>query len=270
MRLFIESGRFEQAQALANECIHLDTDRMDRSNTAQVMLDYACLAHPPIQHLPGWEAHAQAVVSGLLRAGAGVDQFTFGGALTALQLAVGENNMVMARSLLAMGADPNKLGKQNEDTCLKMVCNDNADMARLLIDHGANVHLPCGWGDEPILWHAAVRGDVNIMKTLVEAGADVHHVDCNGNNLLHHMIERTHRNWDDLGRMREAFRMVGMWGVDMHAANTKGETPTEMADTMHERTQALSVLAEVQAALQAQALQEEVSGRWEQSPRPRL
>jgi len=52
--------------------------------------------------------------------------------------------------------------------CLK----EPEKMLRYLLKHGADINLACGEGDTPLGNQCCVDGDVNVLKALLEAGAD--------------------------------------------------------------------------------------------------
>ena len=64
-------------------------------------------------------------------------------------------------------------GQENLDTLLlQVVKNNNLDSVKLLVDHGANVNY-CDSNQAPIVMWAALKGDLEMVKYLVEKGADV-------------------------------------------------------------------------------------------------
>ena len=59
--------------------------------------------------------------------------------ITALLMAVQRKNKDIAKRLLAIGADPNRIG--NESTCLReAVWREDMEMAELLLSHDANIN----------------------------------------------------------------------------------------------------------------------------------
>lgn len=69
------------------------------------------------------------------------------------------------RILLEHGADANEAGLLK-----KTIQAGNKDIARLLLDNGADPNQKYNWYDSP-LWHAARRGDVEMVKMLFECRA---------------------------------------------------------------------------------------------------
>jgi hypothetical protein len=84
------------------------------------------------------------------------------------------NGPEIARVLLAAGADPNarEPGKPSETPLHWAASNDDADVARVLIDGGADVNLPDGSIGTP-LENAVGYGCWNVARLLVERGARI-------------------------------------------------------------------------------------------------
>ncbi|MDE2312711.1 MAG: ankyrin repeat domain-containing protein [Elusimicrobia bacterium] len=62
--------------------------------------------------------------------------------------------------------------------------NGYADIAQMLIKHGANVNVQNGGGDTPLDW-AALGGHADVAKLLIGAGADINAADGTGDTPLH-------------------------------------------------------------------------------------
>ncbi len=117
-----------------------------------------------------------AGVRGLLAAGADCNQRNGDGA-TALMLAAHAGNLDLVRILVAAGADVKAADERGWSALTKAVYNADldrgfADVAQVLIDAGANVEAPIGFGVRPLML-AAGYGETAVVETLLRAGADV-------------------------------------------------------------------------------------------------
>lgn len=111
-----------------------------------------------------------------LAAGADCNQRNGDGA-TALMLAAHAGNLDLVRILVAAGADVNAADERGWSALTKAVYNADldrgfADVAQVLIDAGANVEAPIGFGVRPLML-AAGYGETAVVETLLRAGADV-------------------------------------------------------------------------------------------------
>jgi len=64
------------------------------------------------------------------------------------------------------------------DDLIKMCKAGNLDMAKLLLDNGADVHAR----DDDALRYASLNGHTDIVKLLIDNGADIHA--CNDDALI--------------------------------------------------------------------------------------
>jgi ankyrin repeat protein len=95
---------------------------------------------------------------------------------TPLRAAVGKEHLAVVQILLEKGAHaehPTSHGTQNPSSGAlgDAAVTGNSQIAKLLLKHGAN---PNGAGDTPPLHRAASAGHVEMIKLLLEAGADIH------------------------------------------------------------------------------------------------
>lgn len=82
-------------------------------------------------------------------------------------------------------------------TVLMMAAQSHrSDILRLLLEHGANVHLKAEPGDErSALAFAAQEGDYTNVKALVDRGADIHAADAQGHTPLYHALYGDTTGW---------------------------------------------------------------------------
>ena len=141
-----------------------------------------------------------------------------------LSLAVRYRSVDMVKMLLEHGADPNmrRLGQRDDPELLEGAATgysyDN-DILQLLLNHGANTSIPAKSG-KPLLLTAVVENRIEIAKTLIAHGADVHIKNKDGDSL--------YRIADDIYR---ANRMTGMRellvdsGIDIQNIRNRANEP---------------------------------------------
>lgn len=145
----------------------------------------------------------------LLQAGADVNLQSPRGN-SALMLAASFNNKEIVEELLKHKADvnlKNKFGETalfrastlkfqldfaqdqaeegtNPDPLPQNAAQKHAEIAKLLIQHGANVNETNNENKTPLLWAVSLPGHAPIVKVLLDAGADVHHKNNKGLDAL--------------------------------------------------------------------------------------
>ena len=137
----------------------------------------------------------------------------------------GKINMAEIRSLLEQGADVN--AKDNIDTALFLALrNCNTELARLLIDNGANINAKTTYGETML--HEAARGDSpDMVKFLLEKGLDVNaKTDMGGETPLHNTAEGG--VLCDHKCHTKKVQLLLRNGADVHAKNNYGETALHM------------------------------------------
>lgn len=253
---FIKQGRFDDVMGMVGHCQHPPT-RAHGAYLARMLLDYLCVAKVPSEHEEAMGRYADAIVDGLLDAGAEANQMALAGVDPALMLAVNNGNLPVVRALLRRGADPNLTSRRDDSPSLAMIPKDDPDMAQALLAHGADPNAQAGW-DGPMLWHAAAKGHTRIMAALVEHGADIHFIDDSGNTLAHHVVERAASQPIDL--ICPALHLALAWGVDPKPSNLAGHTVEDLAEASHERVALLGTIDAALAIRQAQTLDETTTG----------
>jgi hypothetical protein len=90
----------------------------------------------------------------------------------ALQKAAREGDLAKLRSLLDLGADPNRRDGNGNRPLIEAVAAGHLNAARVLIAAGANPDLTSSGGRTPLI-EAAIRGRIEIAGLLISAGADL-------------------------------------------------------------------------------------------------
>jgi ankyrin repeat protein len=159
----------------------------------------------------------QAITCDLLRHHAKVDQeisnIYYTTVNTPLLLACNNGNEELAKLLVDYGADVNKKGG-NGDTPLLMACRGgNKEIIMYLVEHGADIDMN-GNGDTPLTMLSR-NGNEAMVKYLVEAGADINKGDSDGDTPLMNACSRGHQN---------IIRYLVASGADIYQQNNKGKT----------------------------------------------
>ena len=117
------------------------------------------------------EAGQTQVVQLLLEAGAMLNTVDDEG-LTPLHWAASADKSAVVEQLLRHGANPNVLGRQNF-TPLYFAIDRGSDQAALaLLAGGADVDIPCGYDNLPVIIKAVDRDSIAVVKALILRGVD--------------------------------------------------------------------------------------------------
>ena len=157
----------------------------------------------------------------LLELGAGR---TAGAFSSALEKAVFNDDIGMARMLLEAGADPNVLSEKKIENCdlplVEAARRGNVEMIRLLLDHGADVLLKGRYG-ECALPAAVHPGNDRTVMILAKAGADINARDGNSFTSLHLAAMR-----ENTGLMLRLIKM----GADTDLRTKTGDTALDILE----------------------------------------
>ncbi|KAN0137681.1 Ankyrin repeat-containing domain protein [Lactarius tabidus] len=141
---------------------------------------------------------------------------------TALHFTASEGHLEVARMLLRLKADVNS---QNDEglTPLQRASQvrreGQQDIMRLLLDHGANVDMRDNSGNTAL--HFAVsEGHPDIMRLLLDCDANVNMRDISGNTALHVAASEGHL---------EVARILLKLGANVNSQNDMGLTPLQRA-----------------------------------------
>jgi ankyrin repeat protein len=113
-----------------------------------------------------------ALVDRLITAGAKVNVANRYG-VTPIALACESGGAAVVERLLKAGVSPNTTGPLGETALHTCAHTGRVDAAKVLLAHGAQVNAGENWrGQTPLMW-AAAQGHAEMMRALIEAGADV-------------------------------------------------------------------------------------------------
>jgi ankyrin repeat protein len=175
--------------------------------------------------------------------------------MTPLLEAVMRNDVPSLQLLLAHGADKSVLGPEGVDALGLAIEERDYDVAKALIDAGANVNVPVG--DQrltPLMIAVAEKAPpegtifvpsstrpIDIAKILIQRGADVNATDKTGMTAL--MVAASHNDASMVGLLLQS-------GADVSAKNAQGQTASDIAKLNGnvDAAQAISVLGKMRSA----------------------
>jgi len=112
------------------------------------------------------------LVDRLIRAGADVKATNRYG-IAAIALACESGSPAIVERLIAAGVSANATGPYGETALHTCAHSGKVEAAKVLIAHGASLDAGDSWrGQTPLMW-AAAQGHPDVMRALIEAGADV-------------------------------------------------------------------------------------------------
>ena len=144
--------------------------------------------------------------------------------LSVLMLAAHAGNLPIVEALLEVGADVNKTDDQGWTALAKAAHNAELDrgfpdVAQALVDAGANVESPIGYGVRPLML-AAGYGETGVVEVLLKAGADV--LARNDGGLTALMMVKQKHYVDVINLLHEAERDAGVGEGSCSAKNEPG------------------------------------------------
>ena len=108
----------------------------------------------------------------LIRAGANVSVANNYGA-TAMSIAAEAGNTAVIRLLLKAGADPDSANPEGQTALMSVARSGNVAAAKLLLRAGARVNAREQWGNQTALMWAAAQRQPQMVRSLVQHGAEV-------------------------------------------------------------------------------------------------
>ncbi len=159
----------------------------------------------------------------LLADGAALDARNADGA-TALMLAAHAGDLAMVKALTEAGADVNVRDERGWGALMKAAYNPDldrgfAEVMQALIDAGADVEAPIGYGIRPLML-AAGYGETAVVETLLRAGADV--LARNEGGLTALMMVKEKHYVDIINLLHEAEREAGVGEGSCATKNAPG------------------------------------------------
>ena len=151
-----------------------------------------------------------------------------------LQLAAGWGNLQLIQRLLEMKEDPNDIFFQppkDENTLvfssalLKAGLNGHKEALRLLINHGADPELPLDLEAQTVLMQMAAHGDLAVIQTLVELGAQLETQDIYRRTALFYAAEKGHL---------PVLQWLSNKGLNIHTSDRFGHTLLHQATTKNQ------------------------------------
>lgn len=121
----------------------------------------------------------------LLRKGAAVDTVHPASGKSALHLAAQSGQVVLAKVLLAGGAEIEKTDKDGATPLQLAAGGKSGDMVRALIAAGAHVDVVDAKNAHTVLHRAALSGNAEVVEKLLRVGADLEGRDRAGGTALH-------------------------------------------------------------------------------------
>jgi len=110
-------------------------------------------------------------------------------------------NLDTVKMLVQKGAKPDALSGPGGMTPLANACcgspgvgKDQVGVIKFLLQQGAKISAPDDRGTTPLMHAATTYGRLDIIKTLVAAGADIHHADGEGARAFRQVIEVPYPN----------------------------------------------------------------------------
>lgn len=151
------------------------------------------------------------------------------------------NNSV--KGLLKSGADANVRNHEGETPLMVLAFHhDNPEIAKILIDHGADIEAKDNSNDTPII-EAAWGGRPNLTKLLIEKGAKVNAQSANGKTPLHWASENLPNGSPSItaeGRLA-VVQILLENKANVNAKDSQGYTPLDLA-TKSEKSDIASLL----------------------------
>ena len=159
-----------------------DVDLLDLLLKARADVD-AVNDHGVTPLILACENGSPAAVQRLLAAGAAVNRAQANG-LTPLITAARTGNLEVIKALLARGADVNAaIGETGQTALMWATAEAHHDIMRTLIEGGANAHAKSKLAFTPLLFTAR-NGDVEAAKLLLDAGVNVNETGTDGTHAL--------------------------------------------------------------------------------------
>ena len=147
-----------------------------------------------------------------------------------LYTAVSHDQLEVARYLLEQGEDRDEAGWYNNDTPLHNATHrGRLDLVRLLVEYGADMDIANNRGETPLRMAVdSVGGNLDSLRYLLEQGADVNKADNDGNTPLLYAVKMGNY-YNSSNAFLSVMRYLLKQGADRDKTNNDGETPLHIA-----------------------------------------
>ena len=146
-----------------------------------------------------------------------------------LPAALSEDYVEVAELLLEHGASVHVRGRTGKTILLNVLSHSQRDLAsvvKLLLKHGADVNARDNALKSSLHLLAQYKGDLEVAQILLKHNADVHCQDDNGKTPLHTLLEGPVRYKADV---LEHVRLLLEHGADVNIRDKDGQTPLYLA-----------------------------------------
>ena len=166
------------------------------------------------------------IVQDLLSAGADVNSKNIQGETAVFRL----SNEKIVQDLLSAGADVNSKNNQGESALFHI---SNAGVVKTFVVAGANVNEK-GINNRTPLFGALERGRMEVVKALLQAGADVDHRDNNCNTALIYAIYGILYSWEirEMTVLLKCVKALLRAGFKINRTDYKVKTDINVTDEM--------------------------------------
>ncbi len=142
-------------------------------------------------------------------------------------------DLARVKELVEKGADVNApSAAEREAPLLAALKGNQPEVAAYLIDHGADVKTE-GVGGDTALTHAAYWGTTDLVKRILDMGADRMKTNSVGRTPLHYAVERNHL---------DAVRLLTPGPAGINAPDSRGNAPIDLAITNASEEMVLTLL----------------------------
>lgn len=108
---------------------------------------------------------------------------------SALLYAAEQGNQKIVRALLIKGAESNRHNQWGLNALMHAAMRGDLDIAADLLEHGARINFSAGSEGKTALYYAVIHNRIEMIKFLVEKGADIDAKDQMGKTVLKHAEE---------------------------------------------------------------------------------
>jgi ankyrin repeat protein len=140
---------------------------------------------------------------------------------TPLHYAIENESGEIVKTLLKAKANPQIENERNQTSLLLAVENGNLPIIRLVLEGGADPNHKNSFKVSPLQMAVSRGTHVEILTTLLKAGAKINDADEDGNTPLHDAVVKRYEPSKVLGIITTLLKA----GADVHAKNSKGNTP---------------------------------------------